>query len=689
MQLGPIATSTHNRRLAHEFWPVEREMQNHKQSARIESLAECVRQMLTVAVNHRRQSGIDREIDYSYHASISEYTAEDRAKIVKSDIYMGITENKCRALVSWLADILSNAEEKPYALKATPLADLPDHMKQAVNEIFREEIELNLGGDFDEDARLKDLQNLAMKHAQRKADESVGFMEAKIHDQFEQGGFRNTFDNFLEDLAWAPNAFIKAPVVRYKKRLKWEQGALRETFIPTLCIERVDPRHVYPSPDSTTTQDGAYLFEVKRMLPHQLNESKMIPGFSSAAIEKVLASNPNGYDDWILKACGQLDSKTGSVTDNEAKAPVYDVAVMYGRLPGKVLMEFGLPVNWQHFYECEVWLVDDTVIRCILNPHPLCRRPIHSCSFAPRPGSFWGRSLPMILRPTQRMANAAARALAVNMGFSSGPIVEYDADRLLDQKRINELHPYRMFPTEPYPMGGGHAAFRFSEIRSYSAEFSRIYHEFKNEADELSGIPAYVIGSPNVAGAGRTLGGLSLLMGNAAKGVKRVLSQVDKDVIEPMVEDFYIINMLYDPDKTIKADAQVVSRGAAGLLQRELSQARTIEVLTILTPYMQGGFVPPEGVVRVLRDVIKGLGYDADEVIPDPDRAARLAEQIQLLNLQQARANVGAQVSSSAPTQQPQFVNNPAGTPQLDGRSAPALGALQSLAPIPQPASIN
>jgi len=596
--------------------------------------------MLIAAVNHRKKTGIDRELDYSYHASISEYTPEDYAKLVKSDIYMGITENKCRALVSWLADILSNAEEKPYTFRATPLVDLPAHMKAAVRDIFEEELQRNFQVDFDRDERLQEIQSFAMRHAQGKANEAVKLMENKVHDQFEQGGFRQAFDAFLQDLAWAPTAFIKSPVLRYKKRLKWTGGALREVFHPTLCVERVDPRMVYFSPDSSSTQDGAYVFEVKKMLPHQLNEAKMVPGFSSAAIEKVLADNQGGYDEWITRSCSG-DMPMVSTQNTDEKAPVYDVAVMYGRLPGKLLVEFGLPVNWQHYYESEVWLVDDVVIRAVLNPHPLNRRPLHGSSFAPRPGSPWGRSLPMILKPTQRMANAAARALAVNMGYSSGPIVEYDADRLLDNKRIDELHPYRMFATESDLTGGGHSAFRFSEIKSYSPEFSRIYHEFKNEADEISGIPAYVIGSPNVAGAGRTLGGLSLLMGNAAKGIKRVLSQVDKQVIEPTAEDFYLINLLYDTTNEIKADAQVVARGAAGLLQRELSQSRTVEVLTILTPYMQGGFVPPEGVVHVLRDVIKGLGYDVDKIIPDPARAARLAERLQLLQIQQAQAGLG------------------------------------------------
>lgn len=674
VQVLTNSTSTPSTRLSGPLHSVQTELGRFKQSTGMVTLAQHVKELLTAAVAHRRNIGIDTELDRSYHASVSKYTADEKVHLPKNvDVYMGITENKCRAFVSWVADILSSAEDRPWTLRPTPLPDLPEALKQAVASILENEIQ-QFGTGFDIEKRLSELKGFAQKHADDRANKAAALHEKKINDQLEDGGWRLAFDEFIQDMSWAPTAFIKAPVLRYRKKLQWNDGTMFETLAPCLCVERIDPTSIYPSPDSQDTQNGAYIFEVKKMMPHQLKEATLVEGFHAPAIEKVLADNTGGYNDWISRA---NKVETGGVTtkDPEDKAPSFDVAVLYGKLPGRMLIEYGLPVDFQNFYEAEVWLIDDMIIRAILNPHPLGRRPIEGTSFAPKPGAFWGRSLPMILRDIQRVANAAARALVVNMGFSSGPITEYEADRLVNEERIEDIHPYRVYAVESDPSGGGHSAFRFNNVPSYAPEFNAVFDRFSKEADDISGIPAFIIGSPQVAGAGRTLGGLAMLMGNAAKGIKRNLSSIDKHIIEPVVGGYYVLNMLHDPDKQIKADAQVLARGSAGLLQRELSQARTVEVLSVLTPFIQAGFIPPEGTIKLLRDIVKGMGYDPDAVLPDITRMKELAQA------------VASPAAAGGDGSQPSL-NNPSATPQLDGRSAPAQGALASLTPIPSPTGL-
>jgi hypothetical protein len=169
-----------------------------------------------------------------------------------------------------------------------------------------------------------------------------------------------------------------------------------------------------------------------------------------------------------------------------------------------------------------------------------------------------------------------------------------------------------------------------------------------------------------------------MLMGNAAKGVKQVIAGVDKYVIEPIVGMFYVYEMLFGTDMSAKADANVVARGSTGLLQREMSQARAVEVLGMLTPYMQSGVVPPQGIQIVIRDMLKSLGYTADEIVPNPQRQQQLQES-------------GGQPMSGGPTTPPQALPtapslpNPAAMkpPTFDGRSAPAGAALAASAPLP------
>jgi hypothetical protein len=261
------------------------------------------------------------------------------------------------------------------------------------------------------------------------------------------------------------------------------------------------------------------------------------------------------------------------------------------------------------------------------------------------------------------------------MSYSAGPIGEVDVDRLANEEDIEAITPYRLYnvtadkySTTPSP------AMRFQIVPSVADQLLRVYEYYAKMADDVSGVPAYVLGNPQVAGAGRTLGGLSLLMGNAAKGIKAIIANIDKYVIEPVVTSYWVMEMMFGSDPSAKGDSQVVARGASGLLQRELSQARAVEVLNMLTPYAQAGLVPPQGLQVVIRDVLRGLGYQADEIVPDPERRAQIAA----ATGQQPSLPGGAAPGTPVPNAQPATP-----MPRLDGRSAPALTAQASQAPVP------
>lgn len=156
-----------------------------------------------------------------------------------------------------------------------------------------------------------------------------------------------------------------------------------------------------------------------------------------------------------------------------------------------------------------------------------------------------------------------------------------------------------------------------------------------------------------------------MLMGNAAKGIKNIIYHIDKDVIEPLVRAFYNMNLKYSDDASIKAEAYPVARGSSGILQRELSQARAAETLSLLTPYIQSGLVPPQAALLLLREICKTIGIPVDDLIPDPQRAAEVA------------STVGATQPSARPAT--------AGT-VLDGRSVPPVSP-DMLERTPQPMS--
>lgn len=656
----------------------------------LEELATYVRSAFDEACSHRATTEAEQDMERAIRAWASKYDPDDIANLgitPGTDVFLPITNLKCRALRSWLHDILANAEDKPWTLKATPDPELPPDAVEAVVDALEAEIQ-DRGFNIDLRARAAYYKDLAKKHVDHLVERATSRMETRIEDTMIEGGWRTTFSQLMADVAVFPTAFIKGPVVEREPGLRWYKSKLRRVERLRYKVKRVHPLDIFPSPSSTSTQDGAYIIERVRLRYAQLYDLAKVPGYIEDAIRSVLAAQPAGVSEDVASDESIEEQAQTEESSAAIEAPVvkdFEAVAYYGLVPGALLIPYGVDriKDPQAAVEAEVWTCNDVVIRAILNPHPLGRRPFYGTSFETIPGSVWGRGLPQILRDTQRIANSAGRSLVKNMAFSSGPVGEYDVDRLASEENIEDVAPYRFYAVQNDSYQPSNSpAMRFNTIPSVAKELLMVQDRYSKIADDISGIPAYVVGNPQTAGAGRTLGGLSLLMGNAAKGIKLVISNIDRDIIEPVVHAFYIMHMLFEEDETLKADASVLARGAAGLLQRELMQARSIEVLTMLTPYASAGLVPKPGLQNVLRDVLRGLGYTADEIVPDPERQAQLAALASQLGARQNQALAGMSrpptpgappSSAQQPPRLPQTL--PAfATPQLDGRSTPRPG---------------
>ena len=630
-------------------------LQEYQQPDPAVRLGKFVQSAFQAAADHRRGLGVDEQMRSGLRAVLNEYDP-DVAALLGDDasIYVGLTNVKVRALQSWLTDILANVSDKPWTLQPTPspelsAADREIVVQQLAQEVAAQGIENQPEIVMELARHMKAAQK---KYADKLAEAAVSRMEQKIEDHLLEGGWRDALAAFFVDLSIYPSAVMKAPVLKEKKTLRWIDGQPVPVSELVYGVERVSPFDIFPAPNAVDPQTGAYIIERRRMSPSALDDAKRMVGFQPTVIDALRAVHPAGYKDGVVaeeSEHAQLEIRANLTKSKSAPDSLYDVIIYYGKVPGRHLMEMGIDVaDMTAMYEAEVWVCAGYTLRAILNPHPLGRRPFHATSFDKIPGSFWGRSLPSILSDPQRMVNAAARALARNMPFSSAPVSEVDVDRLVDEEDITSITPYRVYLTSnDAVVNSNQPVFRFHQIPDNAGSLLKVQDYYTKLADDVSGIPAYVIGNPNVAGAGRTLGGLSLLMGNAAKGVKKVIGNIDRDVIEPLVSSLFELLMMFDPDTSIKADAKVVARGASGILQRELSQSRAVETLQMLTPYVQLGIVPPIGLQVLLRQIMQSLGYSDNEIVPDPDRQNALALQAQQAQIM-AQAAQGAQGGGGA-----------------------------------------
>jgi len=575
-----------------------------------------------------------------------------------SDIFMMITEVKCRAAESWLRDILLDTGTPPWDIVPTPIPDLSPIQRKEIQDIFANLVlkmvqENAQAPSQDEMSQVKEMVSQdyrfrIMQDAQTRADK----MKLKIQDQFAQGGWAESFNDFITDLVTYPCAFVKGPVVRRQRRLGWKLDATgRTTVEPTEVLapeyERVDPFRIYPEPGITRIEDG-YLFEHHPLTRMELSDLIGVPGYDEDAIRKVLEIG-NGQS-WISEDIElQKQEEERKYYSYMRPTEVFDALEFWGKVSGKMLIEWGMneeevPDDARE-YDANVWMVGNYVIKAVLNYDPLGEKPYAKTSFIKCPGAFWGKGIPEIIEDVQNVCNASARALVNNMGISSGPQVEVNLERIPPNEDITQMHPWKIWQVTNDPMGSSSPAVRFTQPDDNAQTLMAVYDKFARLADDHSGIPAYLYGDLNVQGAGRTSSGLSMLMGAAGKGIRQVVGHIDGDVIKPIVHRQFVYNMRYDEDETIKGDAQVLAKGAINLAVKETVNVRRIEFLNATANQVDMEIVGKDGRAAILREIAKGLQMPVDEIIPSREKAgyvARLRSQAEAVAAQQQPPQGGA-----------------------------------------------
>jgi hypothetical protein len=582
-----------------------------------------------------------------------------------SEIYMMITEVKCRAAESWLRDILLDNGSPPWDLSASPIPDLAPVQTKEVQAMFAERVlkmveEYGKAPSAEEMREIKEMVSqdyrfAILQEAQIRADR----MKVKIQDQFAQGGWEASFNDFITDLVTFPAAFIKGPVVRRQRTLGWKTDASGRTVVEPIErlgpeYERVDPFRIYPEPGISNISEG-YIFELHRMTRMELSDLIGVPGYDEDAVRKVLDEG-NGTS-WINEDVElQKDEEERKYYAYMRPTTEYDALEFWGKVSGKMLIEWGLTADEvpdeAREYDANVWLVGNYVIKAVLNYDPLGEKPYAKTSFIKCPGAFWGKGIPEIIEDLQGVCNAAARALVNNMGISSGPQVEVNVERLPPNEDITTLTPWKIWQTINDPVGSSAPAIRFTQPDSRANELVGVYEKFSRLADDHSGIPAYVYGDLNVQGAGRTSSGLSMLMGAAGKGIRQVVMHIDSDVVKPIVLRQFVYNMRYDEDEAIKGDVVVIAKGAINLAVKETVNIRRIEFLNATANPVDMEIMGKEGRATILREVAKGLQMSAEDVIPSREKSGyqgRIQSRAMAAQAQQQAPAPGAENPDGSP----------------------------------------
>lgn len=593
--------------------------------------------------------------------SAAEIAAMQAANSGMNIVYADLTETKCRAASAWIREIVLPVGEQPWGVDPTSIPDLPDNLKKGIvsdalqkaqqamaqiqqaggQQLTRDEfraLAAQIGDKLRDDAEAA-MTKVAQKRAAR--------MERQIADRLEEGGYANAMDGFVEDFVTYPAAILKGPIYTRHKTLSW--GSSFKPMVannPAQTWERVSPFDAYPAPSARTPQEGDFIERI-RYRREELFALKGLPGYKDDQIDAALVDYSNGHlEGWLWTEAERQRLEQESMYMWLSPPGVIDALNYWGSVPGWKLMSWGVTgkisgeeIEPTRDYECNVLVCGRYILYAALNPDPLDARPYRKACYDDIPGAFWGRSIPDLAATSQKMCNGIACALADNLAMASGPMVWVHADRFADGENSQEIFPWKLWQMKSDPTQGVNPGIGFFQAQDNSAALMMTYEKWEIRADDATGIPRYTYGNERAGGSADTATGLSMLMNNAAKGLRRAISSIDLNVISPSIGQCFVNEMLYNPDASIKGDCIVVPRGAAAILIKESAQQRRTQWLQMVTgnpALMQ--LIGPKYIANSVREVAAAMELPVDEVVPSEDEVDDQVKQ----QAQQAQAQAQA-----------------------------------------------
>lgn len=613
---------------------------------RTEYLAQTVLDSFEAAKLARTSAGIDDQIKLGRRLLNSQYTGEELATIAAGDgidTWYDLALPLRNIAVAFMRSVLVSDEDNPlWSLSPTPIPNLPEDLIQREAEFLALELEQEISTAaplFDENGveltpitaeqieeRIDEWRENLYQKVDALAERQTRNLERKVKDTLDVTNFDKLLDDFVNDLATDPIAVVYGPVISFKKQPEWKNG--RKVWRDRQFLEAkvVDVDRVWPSEDGENPQDVTWMFYLDRHTKTDLFKAKNMKGFVKENIEILLKDFQNGCRDWL----NPIEEEMERLEDRPSYASwraeeQIDVLKAHGDVQGEDLIKGGITkycgkkIDPDTCYGYEFWIVDKYVLRICEQVYE-GGKPFFKASMYPTTGSFYGRGIPHMVKDIQRKANMVDRAEVRDVSYTSGPTFETDIALLdpsgsvpdeiipgLNMKKNSKLNPR------------GGKILEVNQIQSQAQYFNQLKERYFGEAELVTGINRQLLGQaqPGVS----TLGESQLLQQNAATGLRSILQNIDQNFIEPFIEMVSCLIMMTTDDPSLKADAQTRAYGATNLLTRELNKNSLLQLFNTLLPAFtsgQPGVIEPAGMIRLIREIVKGFGQNPDDFLPDP-----------------------------------------------------------------------
>ena len=597
-----------------------------------------------------------------------------------SDIYVRTTTTKTKAAYAQINEALLSGEKFPVAILPTPIPEGISefaHLKEPEQEEGDPGTNVGFEGDgrdlqpgetqvigssYSEglkeemfeagnDATASGAQISPAKHAAMK-------MEKMIHDQLDESKARMGLRRALYEQCMLGTGAMKGPFTETKMVNGWQNGTHQPQPKKFPAVSFVSLWDLYVDPNAYNTNDIEWIIERHRMNRSQL---EMLPSTSDFFLREEVMGVINAGPNYV-KQYHESELREDSEFENENE--LFEILEFWGYIPTKqAAEEYNLPIpkGAGDVVQINAWISGSNIIRLTLNPFMPARIPYFLFPYEEDPYSLYGTGIPELMEDLQYLMNGMTRLAVENSMLAGNVILEVDKSALAAEFD-GKIYPGMVVERQAGQTGNTLNAIEIPHVANQNMQ---MFSQFRQMADEATGIQSILHGQTGVSGTGRTASGLSMLMDSASMSIKNVIRNIDDHLLKPLASSYFQWNMQFmsEEHKEIKGDLEIKALGSFNLISKE-RKAQSLQTFLQLSTNQQ--LAPLIRLPTIVKELAIQMDMNPEEILNSPEEAMVYA---QLMAMNQA-AQGGGQ-SGSVPAQEAPPVGSDGFTGNIEGGGNP------------------
>lgn len=478
-------------------------------------------------------------------------------------------------------------------------------------------------------------------------------MEKMIQDQLDESKARMGLRRALYEQCMLGTGAMKGPFTENKIVNGWEEGKLTPTNKRYPAVSFVSLWDLYIDPNAYNSQDIEWIIERHRMNPSQLmNLSSTSQFFNPEEINNAIMDGPNYVPQ-------QHERTLRDNISNETEQELFEVLEFWGYMPTEeAIMIYGLdvPEGSGSVIQVNAWITGSRVIRLTINPFAPARIPYFLFPYEEDPYSIYGTGIPELMEDLQYLMNGMTRLAVENSMLAGNVILEVDKNAL-SAEFDGKVYPGMVLERQAGQTGN---ALNAIEIPHVANQNMQMFSQFRQMADEATGIQSILHGQTGVSGTGRTASGLSMLMDSASMSIKNVIRNIDDHLLKPLASSYFQWNMQFNSEEhpEIKGDLEIKALGSFNLISKE---RKATSLQTFLQLSTNPALAPLIKLPTIVKQLALQMDMDPDEVLNSPEEAAIYAQ------IMAASQPTGGPSAPPVPQGQPQGPQDPGFTGNNEG----------------------